>query len=314
MGEEMSWIKPLILKYYERIDNAFPIRFLVTKCPSSNEFNQNTNPCELIDSLLMETNNEPLNWFPSRKDIEKHSSNEVKKEAKPINISETKSSFIEYAWFIEKISKDCCIHSLDIKFHNKKFEFTKSNLKIDESSLPNKIALIQQEKGNIVTLKSLNDVAPIFVYNSADRKFIKLNNGEDIKLHHGDIISFYCGKYTYILETYENDVSQDLTEENKKKNKNTMELEIVEKSKKRKEPISWDIDIIKQPKKTKNKDDDDWIPTKKDKVDKDDYTIDLSKEELMEEEEDLRPLCKYGVNCYQKNPQHHLKFRHPKKK
>ena len=26
---------------------------------------------------------------------------------------------------------------------------------------------------------------------------------------------------------------------------------------------------------------------------------------------DLRQLCKYGTNCYQKNPMHHQKFRHP---
>ena len=26
---------------------------------------------------------------------------------------------------------------------------------------------------------------------------------------------------------------------------------------------------------------------------------------------DIRQLCKYGMNCYQKNPMHHQKFRHP---
>ena len=26
---------------------------------------------------------------------------------------------------------------------------------------------------------------------------------------------------------------------------------------------------------------------------------------------DLRQMCKYGINCYQKNPMHHQKFRHP---
>ena len=26
---------------------------------------------------------------------------------------------------------------------------------------------------------------------------------------------------------------------------------------------------------------------------------------------DLRQMCKYGSNCYQKNPMHHQKFRHP---
>ena len=28
---------------------------------------------------------------------------------------------------------------------------------------------------------------------------------------------------------------------------------------------------------------------------------------------DFRQLCKYGKDCYQKNPMHHQKFRHPKK-
>ena len=28
---------------------------------------------------------------------------------------------------------------------------------------------------------------------------------------------------------------------------------------------------------------------------------------------DVRQMCKYGENCYQKNPMHHQKFRHPNK-
>ena len=28
---------------------------------------------------------------------------------------------------------------------------------------------------------------------------------------------------------------------------------------------------------------------------------------------DVRQMCKYGENCYQKNPMHHQKFRHPSK-
>lgn len=28
---------------------------------------------------------------------------------------------------------------------------------------------------------------------------------------------------------------------------------------------------------------------------------------------DYRQMCKYGVNCYQKNPMHHQKFKHPSK-
>ena len=28
---------------------------------------------------------------------------------------------------------------------------------------------------------------------------------------------------------------------------------------------------------------------------------------------DFRQICKYGANCYQKNPMHHQKFRHPTK-
>ena len=28
---------------------------------------------------------------------------------------------------------------------------------------------------------------------------------------------------------------------------------------------------------------------------------------------DLRQMCKYGDKCYQKNPMHHQKFRHPQK-
>ena len=28
---------------------------------------------------------------------------------------------------------------------------------------------------------------------------------------------------------------------------------------------------------------------------------------------DIRQMCKYGENCYQKNPMHHQKFRHPSK-
>lgn len=31
-----------------------------------------------------------------------------------------------------------------------------------------------------------------------------------------------------------------------------------------------------------------------------------------EEKQDFRQMCKYGMECYQKNPMHHQKFRHPK--
>ena len=32
-----------------------------------------------------------------------------------------------------------------------------------------------------------------------------------------------------------------------------------------------------------------------------------------EKAKDVRQMCKYGGNCYQKNPMHHQKFRHPSK-
>jgi len=32
-----------------------------------------------------------------------------------------------------------------------------------------------------------------------------------------------------------------------------------------------------------------------------------------EKKTDYRQMCKYGINCYQKNPMHHQKFRHPEK-
>ena len=32
-----------------------------------------------------------------------------------------------------------------------------------------------------------------------------------------------------------------------------------------------------------------------------------------EKAKDVRQMCKYGENCYQKNPMHHQKFRHPSK-
>lgn len=35
---------------------------------------------------------------------------------------------------------------------------------------------------------------------------------------------------------------------------------------------------------------------------------------MSSDEEDLRTLCKYGDSCYQKNPQHHRRFKHPKRK
>lgn len=34
----------------------------------------------------------------------------------------------------------------------------------------------------------------------------------------------------------------------------------------------------------------------------------------MSSDEDERALCKYGDSCYQKNPQHHRRFKHPKRK
>ena len=32
-----------------------------------------------------------------------------------------------------------------------------------------------------------------------------------------------------------------------------------------------------------------------------------------EGKKDFRQMCKYGASCYQKNPMHHQKFRHPAK-
>lgn len=31
-------------------------------------------------------------------------------------------------------------------------------------------------------------------------------------------------------------------------------------------------------------------------------------------EEDSRIACQYGIKCYQKNPSHHAKYKHPPKK
>lgn len=35
--------------------------------------------------------------------------------------------------------------------------------------------------------------------------------------------------------------------------------------------------------------------------------------ELREYNDDPRTPCQYGIKCYQKNPQHHSKYKHPPK-
>lgn len=50
-------------------------------------------------------------------------------------------------------------------------------------------------------------------------------------------------------------------------------------------------------------DPDNAVPKKKPKHDKDDQTDAV----------DTRPMCRYGVNCYRRNPQHFIEYRHPTK-
>jgi len=78
--------------------------------------------------------------------------------------------------------------------------------------------------------------------------------------------------------------------------------------------IDW-ASAVKPPpaKRTKKNDDDDdeWTPTT------------FNEEESRGSEpadngsdsdtEDTRPMCKYGVKCYRKNPEHFKQFRHPHK-
>ena len=40
--------------------------------------------------------------------------------------------------------------------------------------------------------------------------------------------------------------------------------------------------------------------------------INLGTDEDAGATKDYRQMCKYSTNCYQKNPMHHQKFRHPK--
>ncbi|CAH1405486.1 unnamed protein product [Nezara viridula] len=44
------------------------------------------------------------------------------------------------------------------------------------------------------------------------------------------------------------------------------------------------------------------------------YDCFINLEKMSSGDEDERKLCKYGDSCYQKNPQHHRRFKHPKRK
>lgn len=55
------------------------------------------------------------------------------------------------------------------------------------------------------------------------------------------------------------------------------------------------------------------VPSKKAKILNDEKDNDQDNPKYVQPADDTRPMCRYGTNCYRKNPDHFRQFRHPLK-
>lgn len=300
-GNQLSWLQHLIMKYHPRIKSAFSLRFLCTNSPDQSSFLEE-NPCEAIDSFLMETDNDPIEWFP---DISKTIKAVVKpapvpqqkKESVPREDKNKTAKVTADIWYLNAIKNDLSVNSFTIKLAESTTIFDNNIRKGSKSNA--KIASITK-KGTGLLLECLKGV--VFVYHSQNGEFKKLSKAKSCVVSKNDILSFDSGNLTFKLEDKLVDYRSLLEDE--------------KTTSKRKEKVDWDVSLPSKKKKTTVEEDDEYKEWKPSKVDSDDEIEMESGEGILDEEDmdlDPRVPCKYGANCHQKNPLHHKKYSHPNK-
>ena len=344
-GDGLDQLKRSIQRIYTRFADDMPLRLIAFPLPETTGFTEAAeNPFETLDSFLLETENDPLDWFPDELPTP---ANEA-----PAPIA---SSFPPAPVLSGKITSRVQLTSMDGKpdldigkLHRENGAFLLRSVDIDPSdaTLSSHLGKFIMADKSTITFTPLA-TNPIFHCSAqaAGNPPSALVTGTPVRVQRGDLLSFSGDQHTYRIDPYNFANPPKNRYHNESTNTSTIEDELEPRSADAKRPLPMDeggeAEYSKPPKSKKPKTsaknpaldwmdedeedagddlepgDSDYKPPKNGVL-PDDFILDDGEENGSDDEEaaffaDKRPLCMYGSACYRKSAEHLAKFRHPPK-
>jgi uracil DNA glycosylase len=347
-GENLEQLKREIDHIHIRFQDAVPMRLLSFPIPGSPEFSAVDNLFESIDTLLLETDNKPINWFPDTS---------APSAVSPAPGSGIGSSHPPLPKLTGKITSRLQLTSMDEKpdldvgkFHRivgKSGAFLLRSVDLDPSdpTLSSHIATFNVADPSNITI-TRHSTNPIFHCSIDGKTTTALEEDKPFSIKRGELLSFAGDAYTYRLDPYnfearpKNGYHVETTANGGgvSANSSMHEDDLGPRTNEAKRPLSEmaadeafgmpEAKKIKKPAGMDWMDDDedddgleagdfDYQPPKHEES-AHDHVIDDGEGGGSEDEEaaffaDKRPLCMYGSTCYRKNAGHLAQFRHPPK-
>lgn len=209
-GENFDQLKRSIQRIYNRFQESLPLRLIAFPLPDTATFSESAeNPFETLDSFLLETENDPIDWFPSEPAV-------VVPEP-PVKPS--LSSYPPAPVLLGKITSRVQLTSMDGepdldvgKFHrdpSQKGTFLLRSVDIDPSdpTLSTHIGTFTMSDKATITFTPLS-TNPIFycpasaTATAAAATPSVLQTGKPVKVRRGDLLSFSGDQHTYRIDPY----------------------------------------------------------------------------------------------------------------